>query len=94
MSSYLVSWFMWVIKTGLYSSVVQDPDKFVYLFKQSEPGSARRVRREWCLHVAFLHLAMIGVRKVPEPDLIPANIMDLLILGISVNYAYTTQIIG
>ncbi|KAM4619483.1 plasma membrane calcium-transporting ATPase 4 isoform 1-T1 [Polymixia lowei] len=31
-------------------------------------------------------------RKVPEPDLIPPKIMDLLILGIGVNCAYTTKI--
>ncbi|XP_062856778.1 plasma membrane calcium-transporting ATPase 4 [Trichomycterus rosablanca] len=32
-------------------------------------------------------------RKVPEPDLIPPRIMDLLIMGISVNCAYTTKIL-
>ncbi|XP_063052297.1 plasma membrane calcium-transporting ATPase 4 [Engraulis encrasicolus] len=31
-------------------------------------------------------------RKVPEPDLIPGQIMELLITGISVNCAYTTKI--
>ncbi|XP_072520330.1 plasma membrane calcium-transporting ATPase 4 isoform X9 [Salminus brasiliensis] len=31
-------------------------------------------------------------RKVPEPDLIPGKIMDLLVTGISVNSAYTTKI--
>uniref|UniRef100_A0A667Z9I3 Calcium-transporting ATPase n=1 Tax=Myripristis murdjan TaxID=586833 RepID=A0A667Z9I3_9TELE len=31
-------------------------------------------------------------RKVPEPDLIPTKILDLLILGIGVNCAYTTKI--
>uniref|UniRef100_A0A671KTM6 Calcium-transporting ATPase n=1 Tax=Sinocyclocheilus anshuiensis TaxID=1608454 RepID=A0A671KTM6_9TELE len=31
-------------------------------------------------------------KKVPEPDVIPASTMDLLILGISVNCAYTTKI--
>ncbi|XP_030650164.1 plasma membrane calcium-transporting ATPase 4 isoform X3 [Chanos chanos] len=31
-------------------------------------------------------------RKVPEPDLIPAKILDLLIMGISINCAYTTKI--
>ncbi|KAM9855086.1 plasma membrane calcium-transporting ATPase 1-like isoform 1-T1 [Aulostomus maculatus] len=31
-------------------------------------------------------------KKVPEPDLIPAKILDLLILGIGVNCAYTTKI--
>ncbi|XP_066504926.1 plasma membrane calcium-transporting ATPase 4 isoform X2 [Hoplias malabaricus] len=33
-------------------------------------------------------------RKVPEPDLIPGKIMDLLITGISVNSAYTTKIMS
>ena len=31
-------------------------------------------------------------KKVPEPDLIPAKILDLLIMGIGVNCAYTTKI--
>lgn len=31
-------------------------------------------------------------KKVPEPDLIPAKILDLLIMGIAVNCAYTTKI--
>uniref|UniRef100_A0AAR2JHD9 Calcium-transporting ATPase n=1 Tax=Pygocentrus nattereri TaxID=42514 RepID=A0AAR2JHD9_PYGNA len=31
-------------------------------------------------------------RRVPEPEVIPASIMDLLVLGISVNCAYTTKI--
>lgn len=31
-------------------------------------------------------------RKVPEPDLIPAKILDLLIVCIGVNCAYTTKI--
>ncbi|XP_015831087.1 plasma membrane calcium-transporting ATPase 1 [Nothobranchius furzeri] len=31
-------------------------------------------------------------KKVPEPDLIPAKILDLLTLGIGVNCAYTTKI--
>lgn len=31
-------------------------------------------------------------RNVPEPQLIPATIMDILVLGISVNSAYTTNI--
>ncbi|XP_028286337.1 plasma membrane calcium-transporting ATPase 1-like isoform X2 [Parambassis ranga] len=31
-------------------------------------------------------------KKVPEPDLIPATILDLLVLGIGVNCAYTTKI--
>lgn len=33
-------------------------------------------------------------RKVPEPDVIPASTMDLLIVGISVNCAYTTKIMS
>ncbi|XP_036376405.1 plasma membrane calcium-transporting ATPase 1-like isoform X3 [Megalops cyprinoides] len=33
-------------------------------------------------------------RKVPEPELIPGSTMDLLILGISVNSAYTTKIMS
>lgn len=31
-------------------------------------------------------------RKVPEPDMIPGNIMNLLVTGISVNCAYTSKI--
>lgn len=31
-------------------------------------------------------------KNVPEPDLIPAKILDLLVLGIGVNCAYTTKI--
>ncbi|XP_026990857.1 plasma membrane calcium-transporting ATPase 1b [Tachysurus fulvidraco] len=31
-------------------------------------------------------------RKVPEPDLIESKILDLLVIGISVNCAYTTKI--
>lgn len=31
-------------------------------------------------------------KKVPEPDLIPAKILDLLTMGIAVNCAYTTKI--
>lgn len=31
-------------------------------------------------------------RNVPEPDLIPTKILDLLALGIGVNCAYTTKI--
>lgn len=31
-------------------------------------------------------------KKVPEPDLIPAKILELLIMGIAVNCAYTTKI--
>ncbi|XP_021330640.1 plasma membrane calcium-transporting ATPase 1 isoform X3 [Danio rerio] len=33
-------------------------------------------------------------RKVPEPDVVPASTMDLLIVGISVNCAYTTKIMS
>ncbi|KAL7885587.1 hypothetical protein AOLI_G00058820 [Acnodon oligacanthus] len=33
-------------------------------------------------------------RKVPEPEMIPGKIMDLLITGISVNCAYTTKIMS
>lgn len=31
-------------------------------------------------------------KKVPEPDLLPAKILDLLTMGIAVNCAYTTKI--
>lgn len=31
-------------------------------------------------------------KKVPEPDLIPAAVLDLLVRGIGVNCAYTTKI--
>lgn len=31
-------------------------------------------------------------KNVPEPDLIPVKILDLLVLGIGVNCAYTTKI--
>uniref|UniRef100_A0A6Q2XFN8 Calcium-transporting ATPase n=1 Tax=Esox lucius TaxID=8010 RepID=A0A6Q2XFN8_ESOLU len=33
-------------------------------------------------------------RKVPEPDLIPGKILDLLIMGIGVNCAYTSKIMS
>ncbi|XP_039504362.1 plasma membrane calcium-transporting ATPase 1-like [Pimephales promelas] len=33
-------------------------------------------------------------RKVPDPDLIPGNIMNLLVTGISVNCAYTSKIMA
>ncbi|XP_077066920.1 plasma membrane calcium-transporting ATPase 4 isoform X2 [Siphateles boraxobius] len=33
-------------------------------------------------------------RKVPEPDMIPGNIMNLLVTGISVNCAYTSKIMA
>lgn len=42
--------------------------------------------------VVQAYIADQHYRKVPEPEVIPANIMDLLILGISVNSAYTTKI--
>lgn len=42
--------------------------------------------------VVQAYLADKHYRRVPEPELIPASIMDLLILGISVNCAYTTKI--
>lgn len=44
--------------------------------------------------VVQVHIADKHYRKVPEPDVIPASIMDLLILGISVNCAYTTKIMA
>ncbi|XP_077425731.1 plasma membrane calcium-transporting ATPase 1-like isoform X2 [Vanacampus margaritifer] len=33
-------------------------------------------------------------KKVPEPSLVPAKILDLLVLGIGVNCAYTTKIMA
>ncbi|XP_030634661.1 plasma membrane calcium-transporting ATPase 1 [Chanos chanos] len=42
--------------------------------------------------VVQAYIADKHYRKVPEPENIPASIMDLLILGISVNCAYTTKI--
>uniref|UniRef100_A0A8C4Z6D8 Calcium-transporting ATPase n=1 Tax=Gadus morhua TaxID=8049 RepID=A0A8C4Z6D8_GADMO len=33
-------------------------------------------------------------RKVPEPDLVPARLLDLLLMGIGVNCAYTTKIMA
>ncbi|KAI5618015.1 plasma membrane calcium-transporting ATPase 1 isoform X3 [Silurus asotus] len=44
--------------------------------------------------VVQAYIADQHYRKVPEPEVIPANIMDLLILGISVNSAYTTKIMS
>lgn len=32
-------------------------------------------------------------KKVPEPENIPSSILDILILGIAVNCAYTTKIL-
>lgn len=42
--------------------------------------------------VVQAYIADKHYRKVPEPEVIPASTMDLLILGISVNSAYTTKI--
>ncbi|XP_041854174.1 plasma membrane calcium-transporting ATPase 1-like [Melanotaenia boesemani] len=42
--------------------------------------------------VVQAYIAGRHYKKVPEPDLIPAKILDLLILGIGVNCAYTTKI--
>ncbi|MCJ8742992.1 hypothetical protein PDJAM_G00088600 [Pangasius djambal] len=44
--------------------------------------------------VVQAYIADQHYRKVPEPEVIPASIMDLLILGISVNSAYTTKIMS
>lgn len=44
--------------------------------------------------VVQAYIADQHYRKVPEPEVIPASIMDLLILGISVNSAYTTKIMA
>ncbi|TST22565.1 Plasma membrane calcium-transporting ATPase 1 [Bagarius yarrelli] len=42
--------------------------------------------------VVQVYIAEQHHRRVPEPEVIPASIMDLLVLGISVNSAYTTKI--
>uniref|UniRef100_A0A4W4FH83 Calcium-transporting ATPase n=1 Tax=Electrophorus electricus TaxID=8005 RepID=A0A4W4FH83_ELEEL len=42
--------------------------------------------------VVQVYIADKHYRRVPEPEVIPATIMDLLLLGISVNCAYTTKI--
>uniref|UniRef100_A0AAY4BXN4 Calcium-transporting ATPase n=1 Tax=Denticeps clupeoides TaxID=299321 RepID=A0AAY4BXN4_9TELE len=42
--------------------------------------------------VVQVHIGDRHYRHVPEPDFIPANIMDLLITGIAINSAYTTKI--
>ncbi|TRY56127.1 hypothetical protein DNTS_015252 [Danionella cerebrum] len=42
--------------------------------------------------VVQVYIAGRHYRKVPEPDLIPGNIMNLLITGIGVNCAYTSKI--
>ncbi|KAJ8373600.1 hypothetical protein SKAU_G00041800 [Synaphobranchus kaupii] len=44
--------------------------------------------------VVQAYLAEKHYRKVPEPELIPGATMDLLILGIGVNCAYTTKIMA
>ncbi|KAI1888090.1 hypothetical protein AGOR_G00181460 [Albula goreensis] len=44
--------------------------------------------------VVQAYIAEKHYRKVPEPELIPGSIMDLLILGIGVNCAYTTKIMS
>ncbi|XP_060886327.1 plasma membrane calcium-transporting ATPase 1 isoform X3 [Labrus mixtus] len=42
--------------------------------------------------VVQAYLAEKHYRKVPEPENIPSSILDMLILGIAVNCAYTTKI--
>ena len=42
--------------------------------------------------VVQAYLAEKHHRKVPEPEAIHAHVMDMLVLGISVNSAYTTKI--
>ncbi|XP_056091762.1 plasma membrane calcium-transporting ATPase 1a isoform X1 [Rhinichthys klamathensis goyatoka] len=44
------------------------------------------------MKVVQVNIADKYYKKVPEPDLIPASIMELLTVGISVNCAYTTKI--
>ncbi|KAL0963041.1 hypothetical protein UPYG_G00348940 [Umbra pygmaea] len=44
--------------------------------------------------VVQAYLADKHYRKVPEPEAIPGAIMDILILGISINCAYTTKIMS
>ncbi|XP_076589580.1 plasma membrane calcium-transporting ATPase 1-like isoform X2 [Chaetodon auriga] len=44
------------------------------------------------MRVVQAYIAGRYYKKVPEPDLIPAKILDLLIVGIGVNCAYTTKI--
>ncbi|XP_048012864.1 plasma membrane calcium-transporting ATPase 1a isoform X2 [Megalobrama amblycephala] len=44
------------------------------------------------MKVVQVNIADKHYKKVPEPDVIPASIMDLLTVGISVNCAYTTKI--
>nr|XP_020449210.1 plasma membrane calcium-transporting ATPase 1-like isoform X3 [Monopterus albus] len=42
--------------------------------------------------VVQIYIAGNYYKKVPEPDLIPADVLDLLIQGIGVNCAYTSKI--
>lgn len=42
--------------------------------------------------VVQAYLADKHYKKVPEPENIPPSILDILILGIAVNCAYTTKI--
>lgn len=42
--------------------------------------------------VVQAYLAEKHYKKVPEPENIPPSILDILILGIAVNCAYTTKI--
>lgn len=42
--------------------------------------------------VVQAYLCGVHYKKVPDPDLIPAKILDLLILSIGVNCAYTSKI--
>ncbi|XP_067293234.1 plasma membrane calcium-transporting ATPase 4 [Pseudorasbora parva] len=44
--------------------------------------------------VVQVYIGDIHYRKVPEPDKIPGNIMNLLTTGISVNCAYTSKIMA
>lgn len=44
------------------------------------------------MSVVQAYIAGRFYKNVPEPDLIPAKILDLLVLGIGVNCAYTTKI--
>ncbi|XP_070827758.1 plasma membrane calcium-transporting ATPase 1-like isoform X2 [Chaetodon trifascialis] len=44
------------------------------------------------MRVVQAYIAGRYYKKVPEPNLIPAKILDLLIVGIGVNCAYTTKI--
>lgn len=42
--------------------------------------------------VVQAYIAEKHYKKVPEPENIPSSILDMLILGIAVNCAYTTKI--